>query len=228
MARAVGDLIPYALGIATSPIAVIAVILMLLSKRGGANSASFLSGWIVGVAGASVVMLAFSRALHNGPRGGSSETSSIVDVILGALLLLLAALSFRKRPRPGEQAVLPKWLQTIDSLTPGKSALLGMLSPLGGGLNPTNLLLIAGAMISLSQRRLAPAGDAVAILVFTLIGVSTIAAPVVIYWAAGKRAQPVLDKVKAWLSQNNAVVTAALLLVIGAVLIGEGISGLSA
>lgn len=103
-----------------------------------------------------------------------------------------------------------------------------MLSPLGGGLNPTNLLLIAGAMISLSPSHLALADDAVAILVFTLIGVSMIAAPVVIDRAAGKWEQPVLDKAKAWLAQNNAVVTAALLLVIGAVLIGEGISGLPA
>ena len=103
-------------------------------------------------------------------------------------LVVLVAQSFRKRPQAGEKAVLPKWLQTIDSLTPGKSALLGMLSPLGGGLNPTNLLLIVGAMVALSQYHLAPGDDAVAILVFTLIGISTIAAPVLIYWAAGQNA----------------------------------------
>jgi hypothetical protein len=228
MGRAIAELVPYGLGLATSPIAVIAVILMLLSKQGRANSTSFLTGWIVGVIGASVVILACSRALQNGPKGASPNTSSIADVVLGAFLLLLATDSFRKRPKPGQQAVLPKWLQTIDSLTPGKSGLLGMLSPLGGGLNPTNLLLITGAMLALSQNHLAVGDDAVAILVLTLIGVSTIAAPVVVYWAAGKKAQPFLDKVKGWLSQNNAVVTAALLLVIGGALIGEGISGLSA
>jgi hypothetical protein len=226
--EAIGNLIPYALGIATSPIAVIAVILMLLSKRGRANSSSFLGGWLVGVVGASIVLLALARKLHNGSNGSSSHTSSILEVILGAVLVVLAADSFRKRPKHGEKAVLPKWLETIDSLTPGKSALVGMVSPLGGGLNPTNLLLIAGAMVALSQYHLAPGGDAVAILVFALIGISTIAAPVVIYWAAGKKAQSILDRMKAWLTQHNAVVTAALLLVIGAVLIGEGIAKLSA
>ncbi len=228
MSQAIGNLIPYALGIATSPIAIIAVILMVLSKRGRANSSSFLGGWLFGVVGASVVLLALSRNLHNGANGSPSHTSSILEVILGVFLVVLAAQSFRKRPQAGEKAVLPKWLQTIDSLTPGKSALLGMLSPLGGGLNPTNLLLIAGAMVALSQYHLAPGDDAVAILVFTLIGISTIAAPVLIYWAAGQNAQSVLDRMKSWLSQNNAVVTAVLLLVIGAVLIGEGISKLSA
>ena len=69
MGEAIGNLIPYALGIATSPIAIIAVILMLLSKRGGANSASFLGGWMLGVVGASVVLLSLSRTIRNGTSG---------------------------------------------------------------------------------------------------------------------------------------------------------------
>ncbi|MGA2835226.1 MAG: GAP family protein [Acidimicrobiales bacterium] len=227
MGQAIGDLIPYALGIATSPIAVIAVILMLFSKRGRTNSTSFLAGWTVAVVGACAVVLAFSRALQNRSRGGSSTTSLIIDVVLGVFLVLLAARSFQRRPKPGERVGLPKWLQAIDSLTPVKSALLGGLSPLGGGLNPTNLLLIAGAMVTLSQHHLAPGGDAVAILVFIIIGISTIGAPVVVYWCAGKRGQPLLDKTKAWLTQNNAVVTAALLFLIGCVLVVEGAHGLS-
>jgi maltodextrin utilization protein YvdJ len=35
-----------------------------------------------------------------------------------------------------------------------------------------------------------------------------------------------LDRLKAWLQQNNATVMAVLVLVIGVVLIGKGISGL--
>ena len=225
MGGAIGDLIPYALGIAVSAIAIIAIILMVLSNRGRANGASFVAGWLAGVVGASAVLLAITGRVGTGSRGASSDTVSVVKVILGAFLVLLAARSFRGRPKPGEPVVLPKWLQAIDSLTPGKSALAGMLSPLGGGLNPTNLLLIAGAMVTLSHHHLPVGGDAVAVLVFALIGASTIAAPVAVYGAAGTKAQPLLDTTKAWLSQNNAVVTAALLLVIGAVLIGEGIGG---
>jgi hypothetical protein len=225
--RAVGDLVPYALGLADSPIAVIAIILMLLSKRGAANSTSFVVGWMVGVVGASAALLALSGVLGKGPHGGGPGAPSIVEVVLGSFLVLLAAGSFRKRPKPGEHVVLPKWLKTVDSLTPGQSAALGMLSPLGGGLNPTNVLLIAGAMFSLSQDHLALGGDTVAVLVFVLIGVSTVAAPVLIYRAAGPKARPLPDRLKAWLTQNNAVVTGAVLIVIGAVLLEEGVRALA-
>jgi hypothetical protein len=60
-----------------------------------------------------------------------------------------------------------------------------------------------------------------------VIAISTVAAPVIVYRAAGERAQHLLDEMKTWLGQNNAVVMAVLLLVIGVVLIGKGISGLS-
>ena len=52
--------------------------------------------------------------------------------------------------------------------------------------------------------------------------------PVVVYRAAGAKAQRWLDEMRVWLAQNNAVVMSVLLLVIGVVLLGKGISGLSA
>jgi hypothetical protein len=45
--------------------------------------------------------------------------------------------------------------------------------------------------------------------------------------AAGPKAQPLLDRLKAWLTQNNAVVTGAVLIVIGAVLLEEGVRALA-
>ncbi len=50
----------------------------------------------------------------------------------------------------------------------------------------------------------------------------------IIYRTAGEKAQRILDAMKGWLGQNNAVMMAVLLLVIGVVLLGKGISGLSA
>ena len=42
----------------------------------------------------------------------------------------------------------------------------------------------------------------------------------------GEKAQPILDSWKAWLSQNNAVVTSVLFLIFAVVLIGKGIAGI--
>jgi hypothetical protein len=69
--------------------------------------------------------------------------------------------------------------------------------------------------------------EAVAYLVFALIGTVGVATPVVIYFALGERAGSLLDGLKRWMSRNNAVIMAVLLLVIGAKLVGEAISGFS-
>jgi threonine/homoserine/homoserine lactone efflux protein len=225
LGQAIGDLLPFAIGLAIIPIPIIAVILMLLSARAGANSTAFLGGWVVGVAGASVVLLVLSSQSDTGSSGAPSTRSSVIKLILGALLVLLAARSFNKRPRAGEQAELPKWLESIDSFTPTKAAGLGVVL---SAANPKNLLLIAGAMVAVSQYKLAVGEEAIVVLVFVLIASITVAAPVIIYRVGGAKAQRLLEEMKTWLGQNSAVVMAVLLLVIGVVLIGKGITGLSA
>ena len=225
LGQAIGDVLPFAVGVAISPIPIIAIIVMLLSARAGANSASFLAGWVVGVTGACIVLLALSGLLDTSSNGSPSDSSSVIKLVLGALLVMMALRNFRKRPKAGEQAELPKWLQSIDSLTPVKSAGLGVLL---SAVNPKNLLLIAGAMVGVAQLDLPVGDEAAGVVVFVLIAISTVAAPVIVYRVAGERAQHVLDEMKIWLGQNNAVVMAVLLLVIGVVLLGKGISGLSA
>ena len=60
MGQAIGDSLPLAIGVAISPIPIIAIILMLLSKRAGANGTSFLIGWLVGIAAVLSVVVAIS------------------------------------------------------------------------------------------------------------------------------------------------------------------------
>ena len=68
---------------------------------------------------------------------------SWVKIVLGVLLLLVAARQFRSRPRGGEEPHMPKWMTTIDSITP--IAAFGLAAALSGA-NPKNLLLaVAGA-----------------------------------------------------------------------------------
>jgi hypothetical protein len=67
----------------------------------------------------------------------------------------------------------------------------------------------------------------VALVVFVLIASLGVAAPVVIYFALGERAGPLLERLKGWLAHNNAVIMAVLLVIIGVKLIGDAISGFS-
>jgi hypothetical protein len=62
--------------------------------------------------------------------------------------------------------------------------------------------------------------------VFVVIATLGVAAPVVIYYALGDRSAKLLGELRTWLATHNAAIMAVLLLVIGAKLLGDGISGL--
>ena len=52
--------------------------------------------------------------------------------------------------------------------------------------------------------------------------------PVVLDLVLGDRSRPLLDDLKTWMARNNAVIMAVLLLVFGAKLVGDAVSGFSA
>jgi hypothetical protein len=49
MGQAIGGSLPLAIGIAISPIPIIAVVLMLTTPRAKANGLAFLAGWLLGL-----------------------------------------------------------------------------------------------------------------------------------------------------------------------------------
>ncbi len=128
------------------------------------------------------------------------------------------------RPHEGDEAASPKWMGAIDSFGPGKALGAGVLL---AGVNPKNPLLSIGAAATIAQTGISGTQQAIAYAVFALIGTLGVGSPVVLFFALGDRSREKLDSLKTWMSQNNAVIMAVLCLVIGAKLIGDGISGLS-
>jgi hypothetical protein len=220
--QAIGDSLPLAIGVAISPVPIIAIILMLLSKRAGANSAAFLVGWVAGIAVAVSVVVAVAGTATLQTGSGPTTTVSWIKIGLGVLLLLAGVRDWRRRPRAGEHPTLPKWLTSIDGITPPKAGGLGLLL---SAVNPKNLLLIVAGGMAIDQGATTSTDKAVAIVVFIVIAASTVALPVILNLVMGQRARSTLDSMNGWLRANSATVMATLIVVIGFVLIGKGISG---
>jgi len=225
MGAVIGDLLPLAIGVAISPLPVTAVILMLLSPRAAVTSGGFLVGWVTSILIVTLAALVLvGEAADAGP-GKPSTVSSVLKVTFGALLLTGAVWQWRQRPRPGKPAAMPRWMTAIDSLTLPGAAGLGFLV---SGPNPKNLLMCLGAGTTIGAAHLSVPADVICVAVFTALACSTVGAPVICYLFARKQTEGRLDEVRGWLIQNNAVVVAAVLLVIGVVLVGKGITGLTA
>ena len=115
---------------------------------------------------------------------------------------------------------MPKWMHAIDTISFFGALGLGLLL---SAVNPKNLMMGAAAGTDIGSADLSTSDTVLIIAVFTLIAASTVAIPVIGYLIAAKRLREPLDRLRAWLAHENAVIMAVLLLVIGVVLIGKGI-----
>jgi threonine/homoserine/homoserine lactone efflux protein len=219
----VGDLLPLAVGVAISPVPIIAAILMLLSSRAGATSGGFLLGWVAGIVAATTLFLILTSGAGTDDAGGPSTTVSWLKIVLGGVLVLLALRTWRGRPHTGEAGEMPAWMASIDALSLGKAIGLGFVL---AAVNPKNLILCAAAGAVVGAGGLDGGQQVSAVVIFTILAASTVAVPVIGYAFAKDRLAAPLAELKSWLQANNAVVMAVLLLVLGAVLIGKGVSAL--
>lgn len=221
MASVIGEILPLALGIAISPIPIIAAILMLLSPRARVTSVGFLLGWVLGIVIAVTVFTLLSSVIPEDDPDASKPIQGTAQLILGVLLLGLALGQWRKRPKNGAEAVMPKWMQAIDKVSFPMALGLGFLL---SAVNPKNLLMAVGAGVEIGAAELTVGEIVGVIAVFTLLAASTVLVPVVGYLLAADRLRGTLDALRGWLSKENAIIMAVLLLVIGVSMIGKGIA----
>lgn len=224
MGQAIGGSLAFAVGIALSPIPIIAVVLMLTSAKARVNGPLFVLGWLVGLGIVGAIVLAAAGPAGAGKSGSPATWVSWVKIVLGVLLLLVAARQFRSRPRGDEEPDMPKWMTRIDKTTP--LAAFGLAAALSGA-NPKNLLLAVAGAAAIAQTGIPGGQQALAYLVFAVIATLGVGIPVGIYFALGERSARLLAGLKDWMSEHNAVIMTVLCLIIGVKLIGDAIAGLT-
>ena len=158
-----------------------------------------------------------------GGADGTAPGTSWVRVVVGVMLLVLAVRRWRSRPGVGEAAELPAWLTAIDSITFAKAAGLAFVL---AAINPKNLLLCASAGTTIGGASLSGTQRMIAIALYTAVAACTVAVPVAAYALAADRMSAPLESLKTWLQANNATVISVLLLVFGAVVLGQGLGAL--
>jgi threonine/homoserine/homoserine lactone efflux protein len=224
MGEAVGQSLPMAIGVALSPMPIIAVVLLLTSRAARRNGPAFVLGWLTGLAVIGAIVLLIVGPSADGEQGQPATWVSWLQLLLGALLLAVAVRQFLGRPPADAAPKMPGWMESIDRFGAGRS--LGAGAVLAGA-NPKNLLLAVAAATAIAQTGIAGGQQALAYGVFAVIGTLTVAAPVVVYLTMGERSAKLLAGVKDWMGHHNAAIMSVLCLVIGAKLIGDSLIGLT-
>jgi len=223
MNQVIGEMLTMAVGVALSPIPIIASVLLVSSARGRVNGPLFVLGCATSTAMIGGVLIATGVGSGTDDSGGPSTAASALRIVLGVVLLGMAARQWRGRPVADEDAPLPKWMGALDGFSPGRSLLLGIVVT---GLNPKNLLLVVAGAAAVVSAGATEGEEAVAWAIFTLIAIVGVATPVVISFVMGDRSDELLGRLRTSMARNSGVIMAVIVLLIGVKLLGDGIAGL--
>lgn len=239
MGALIVGLIAPALGILLSPLAIMALVAELLSRRYRANGVAFAIGWVLAAIIVTGVAVAVFTAIDFHPRTDAPLWAAVVRLVIAVVLILAAVWVYRRgghdlrkmseAATPEQVAAatpqLPGWLQKVSEFTPGRSLALGFgifaVNPVDASCAIIAGIDIAGAPVTFG------AGAAVAVG-FVVVAVLPIVVPVFFVLARGDAAAPLLEGLRTWIAGHTNVLNAALILVIGALQLQKAVSALIA
>lgn len=219
----IGQVLSFGIAVTLNPVTIIAVVLVLDSPRAKASGPLLLIGWTLGLFAVAGLVAILSTGAGAGDGGEPSTAVSYARLLFGLLLLVIAKRQFGKRPAPGEEAEMPRWMKAVDDIGPFRAFGTGIVLAVA---NPKNLILVAGAGAAVAATGSAPGDQLAALLVFAVIGTIGPAVPVGIYFFMQDRSEILLARLSQWMTRQSSTIIGVLCLIIGALLIGEGISGL--
>jgi Sap, sulfolipid-1-addressing protein len=212
-------LIPLGLVIALSPITVIPAVLVLHAPRPRPASLAFLGGWVLGLVAVTAAFVGASDLLgdlHQAP----PRWASWLRVVLGSALIVFGIYNWLTRHR---HTKTPAWLRSFTKLTPVRAGVTGALLVV---IRPEVLILCAAAGLAIGTVRLSVAAGLIVGGVFVMISASTVAIPILGYVGAGDRLDDALERLKAWMEENHGAMMAVILVVIGLIVLYNGIHAL--
>ena len=213
-----GEILFLAIAIAASPFPVIPAILLLFTARPRPTSLAFLGGWFASVLVVTGLFAALSEFVDSS--GESPAWLSWVRIVVGVALVVYGAKKWRSRHTDKNT---PAWLETIQQSTPRSALRLAVLLTVA---NPKVVLLAVAGGLEIGATSLTPTQSLAIVVGFALIASMSVAVPVLAFAVAGDSVLPPLARAKDWLITHNSAVMAVVFVVIGLVLLKNGIAGL--
>ncbi|BBY23169.1 membrane protein [Mycobacterium stomatepiae] len=212
-------LIPLALVIAVSPLSIISAVLVLHAPRPRPAGLAFLGGWLFGLVAQTVLFVEGSGAL-DGMHKSPPTWASWLRVVLGSALILFGI--YRSVTRHGHTES-PAWMRSFSTMRPRRAAIAGLVLTV---IRVEVLLMCLAAGLAIGTADLHDADKLSAGIVFVAVSASTVAIPILAYAAAGHRLDNTMEKIKDWMEKNNAALMAAILVLIGLMVLHNGIKAL--
>ncbi|MFY9677094.1 MAG: GAP family protein [Glutamicibacter protophormiae] len=220
--KLIWDLLPIMFGLIASPLAVLALLAVLFSRRPRLNGLMYLLGWSAAVIAVTVVSYLVFNGLAPNSEAHSWRWVAITRLVLGTVMFIGAWYTYSRSPRKlahmfaavTPQDVLdsipqlPPWYQQIDKFNPTRSV------QLGAGIflfNPINVSCAIAAPLEIELAHVPAGPSAIVLAWFLVLCIVPMALPVFWHFKDRNRAEPGLLKLRAWIVVHNGTLGAVFL-----------------
>lgn len=215
--------LPLAAAVALSIFPILAAVLLLLSGGPAKAAIGYAIGWSLGIIVLVSTFAAGARLIPNDIAEHVPPWVRYVEIVVGAFLIVEGIVTAVHEYRRARAPAPPQWLQAASGLGARRAFAFGVLM----NVRPKNLALTLAAGLAIGAARLTLVAGGVMILLFAVVGVSTVAGLVLAYVLAPQRVQPLLRVLDTWLVSHAALVLRLSVTVIGVVLVTIGTMALA-
>jgi hypothetical protein len=209
---------PLAMAIIISPLPIAAIIAVLLSPRARLNGIAFTLSALAVIFAVTVVAALTTHSVGTQSATGDDTVVLVLGIVLSIGFLILAVVSWRSRPGPGQSAKEPSWLSAIDSMSGLQAAGLAALMAIT---NAKNLPLELKAGAHIGAAGLGAGASVIISLIFALAASLGMIVPTVLAASGSVKVTRALRSIKVELIAHNAVIMTVVFALLFAVQAGN-------
>jgi Sap, sulfolipid-1-addressing protein len=192
----------FAIVAAASPVALLVSLAVLTSRRGKANGAAFLVGFLLGQSAAFLAAVLVGSAATTDRTEGHEELGAGLELAFGLGLL---ALAWPERRRAGSgpgggPSRTERLLGRLKGLRPGTAFSVGALLGVGG-IKRLSITIVAGATVGIAG--LHPVEELLLGVLYVATAAVLVWVPVGVYLVAGEHADRWMETAEMWLLANE-------------------------
>jgi hypothetical protein len=209
-------LIVLAIGGSVAPPLLLLTILFLGSRRPLPNASALALGYFTTCAVIGITGL----ILFGGAESTVTTVGRVISVTVGALLIVLGLRSLLGSPDP--DASQPRWMKSIDSMSPPRAFGFGMaLFPL----QVKNLAIFVACLNLIIASSLSIQGSIAALMLVLVVFAIPVLVLIGLYAAVPQRASTMLGSLQTWMGNNNRTITVVICFVFGTFFLVRGLLG---
>ena len=209
-----------AVGVALSPLPLLAMLLVLGGRRPVAHGAAYCAAWTLGVAAPTVAFVVLAEG--SGVTDDHPRAIAIPELAIGALFLVVAARLVLGGRRERSLAV-PPWLAALDRSGGRRAALIALVL---SAANPKNLALTLAAAIAIAEADDGKRDLALATVGFVSVAASGVWLLLAGYAAFPGRSQVFVSALRRAIARHDRSIVVVLGTIVGAFFLVDGLRSL--